>query len=60
MHTGKGRKRVSDGRKVGGCSIYMGHRQRKIMDQRWRVLSEGCAGREGQRVRGNIKVELER
>ena len=31
------------------CSRLMGHRQRKSGDQRWRVWSEGCAGKEGER-----------
>ena len=43
------RERVLDAGKAGGCSRRMGYRQRKSGDQRWRVWSEGCAGREGQR-----------
>ena len=45
--------------KVGECSRWMGHRQRKSGDQRWRVWSEGCAGREGRakRARGCVDVE---
>ena len=43
------RERVSDAGKAGKCSRWMGYRQRKSGDQGWRVLSEGCADREGQR-----------
>ena len=32
--TGRKKERVSDGWKVGRCSIYVGHRQRKSVGQR--------------------------
>ena len=43
-------ERVLDAGKVEECSRLIGHRLKKSGDQKWRVWSEGCAGKDGRRL----------